>query len=90
MAELSATLSNEELAEWMAYYNIDPWGGYRSDIQTAKIEAGITSYTGSLYDILSFNPNPLPAEQIEKRAKAAQIAKLERETQQMAKMFDVA
>lgn len=74
----------------MAYYNIDPWGGYRSDIQTARIEAATTGYTGSLYDILAFNPNPLPPEEVQKRAKAAQIAKLEKETQQMAKMFDIA
>lgn len=74
----------------MAYYNIDPWGGYRSDIQTARIEAATTGYTGSLYDILAFNPDPLPPEEVEKRAKVAQIAKLERDTQQMAKMFDIA
>lgn len=73
----------------MAYYNIDPWGGYRSDIQTARIEAATNGYTGSLYDILAFNPDPLPAEEVQKRAKAAKIAKLERETQQMAKMFDI-
>lgn len=73
----------------MAYYNIDPWGGYRSDIQTARIEAATTSYKGSLYDILAFNPDPLPPEEVQKRAKAAKIAKLEKETQQMARMFDV-
>ena len=73
----------------MAYYNIDPWGGYRSDIQTARIEAATTGYTGSLYDILAFNPDPLPPEEVQKRAKAAKIAKLEKETQQMARLFDV-
>lgn len=74
----------------MAYYNIDPWGGYRSDVQTAKIEAATIGYTGSLYDILAFNPDPLPPEEVEKRARAALIAKLERETQQMARVFDIA
>lgn len=90
VAELSAKLSNDELVEWMAYYSFDPWGGYRSDVQTARLEAVAAGYKGSLSEILAFNPDPLPPDEIERRERAAQIAKLERQTAQMAAMFDVA
>ncbi|WP_201571192.1 phage tail assembly protein T [Psychrobacter nivimaris] len=88
VAELSAKLSNDELIEWMAYYSFDPWGGYRSDVQTARLEAASTGYRGNLSEILAFEPDPLPPDEIKRREQIAQIAKLERQTAQMAAMFD--
>ncbi len=74
----------------MAYYRFDPWGGYRSDVQTARLEAAACGFKGNLSEILAFDPDPLPPDEIERRERSAQIAKLERETAQMAAMFDIA
>lgn len=35
--ELKKRVSSKELIEWMAFYNLDPWGGYRLDINSAQI-----------------------------------------------------
>ncbi|MFA9202794.1 MAG: DUF4035 domain-containing protein [Flavobacteriales bacterium] len=37
--ELTSTLDAAELVEWMAFYRIDPWGGYRTDLAAATIAA---------------------------------------------------
>ena len=37
--ELISTLDAAELVEWMAFYRIDPWGGYRTDLAAATIAA---------------------------------------------------
>jgi len=37
VAELLVTISSEELLEWAAYYQLDPFGSYRSDLQTGII-----------------------------------------------------
>ncbi len=72
----------------MAYYSFDPWGGYRSDLQTAKSVAATINYQGEIGDLMLFDPDPLPPDEIKRREEAALIAKLERETQQMAALFD--
>lgn len=33
MEELLATISSDEIADWAAYYQLDPFGSYRSDLQ---------------------------------------------------------
>lgn len=35
--ELTSTLDAAELVEWMAFYRIDPFGGYRTDLAAATI-----------------------------------------------------
>lgn len=37
--ELTSTLDAAELVEWMAFYRLDPWGGYRTDLAAATIAA---------------------------------------------------
>ena len=32
-----SSISSEEITEWAAYYQLDPWGGYRGDVQAALI-----------------------------------------------------
>ena len=45
VAELQQTLSAAELVEWMAFYRIDPWGGYRAGF------SGTTSFKLKDFDI---------------------------------------
>lgn len=35
--ELSERLGADELIEWMAFYKLDPFGGYRTDVNAALI-----------------------------------------------------
>lgn len=35
VAELDATMSSAEMAEWMALLRVEPWGPYRADLQAA-------------------------------------------------------
>ena len=88
VAELLTTLTNDELVEWMAYYRIDPWGGYRSDLQTADIVRSTIGYKDSIGDLLLFDPDPITDEEREQREHAALIAQCERQTAKMSAMFD--
>jgi len=40
---MMATMDAVEYAHWMAFYRIDPWGGYRSDLQSASIATTIAN-----------------------------------------------
>lgn len=35
--ELLSTIGSDELAEWMAYYELEPWGGARGDLQAGIV-----------------------------------------------------
>jgi len=37
VSQLLAETSSRELSEWMAYYNIEPFGGKRADLQAATV-----------------------------------------------------
>ena len=37
VGELLSRCSSQELTEWQAYYNIEPFGEYRADIRSAII-----------------------------------------------------
>ena len=43
LAELQQTLSAAELVEWMAFYRIDPWGGYRADLGAAMVASTLAN-----------------------------------------------
>lgn len=61
--ELECTLSVHELAEWQAYDRIDPFGGFRQDLQTAFLlyaKAGGADCT--VADFLPVDPNPMTDE----------------------------
>lgn len=46
VAELEASLSQRELLEWAEFYSIDPFGGFRADIQTGILSTVIASVIG--------------------------------------------
>ena len=59
MAELLATISSEELTEWAAYYQIDPFGSHRADIQAgvvASTMANIHAKRGHSFTPADFIP----------------------------------
>lgn len=64
MAELQARMSSQEFAEWMAYAQIEPFGGSRADLRFAMIAtliAGIAGVKGfDPYDFLPFMEKPEP------------------------------
>jgi hypothetical protein len=41
--ELLASLSAEELTEWIAEYELEPWGELRGDLQMATVAAATTN-----------------------------------------------
>lgn len=41
VAELSDRLSYRELLEWMAYYELEPWGAERDDLRSGISTAAI-------------------------------------------------
>lgn len=51
-------MSSEEYADWLAYYQLNPFGPYRADVQTANIARWIAQvnarkgYTAKLEDFI--------------------------------------
>lgn len=41
--ELLARIDSRELSEWMAYYNLDPWGPERADLRAGTIAATVAN-----------------------------------------------
>lgn len=80
--ELECTLSVHELAEWQAYDRLDPFGGYRQDIQTAHLlYAKLGNDDHNISDFLPIDPNPMTDEMREQyeRYKAEQQAQKDAE-----------
>lgn len=46
VGELEASLSQRELMEWVDYYAIDPFGSFRTDIQTGILGTVIAQVIG--------------------------------------------
>ncbi len=49
MGELLARVSSKELAEWRAYYRVEPWGEWRADLRngiTASVIANVNRGRG--------------------------------------------
>ena len=88
VGQLSAQLSEEELAEWIAYDSLDPIGSYRSDVQTALLaymQSG--SENATLDDFILFDPNPMTDEQRDEQERQAHEAKLKEQTEAMTEYF---
>ena len=86
--QLTAQLSEDELAEWIAYDSLDPIGGYRSDMQTALLaymQSGDSN--ASLSDFLLFDPDPVSEEEQTQREEEAYQAKLRQQAQAMQDYF---
>lgn len=63
MSELETSLSYDELIEWQAYDRIDPFGGFRQDLQTAHLlYAKCGNDDTSIADFLPIDPNPMTDE----------------------------
>lgn len=63
MGELEHTLAVDELVEWQAYDRLDPFGGFRQDIQTAHLlYAKLGNDEVSISDFLPIDPNPMTDE----------------------------
>lgn len=41
--EVEATMSSHEIAEWMAYYRINPWGEDRADLRSGVVASTIAN-----------------------------------------------
>lgn len=63
VGELETSLSYDELIEWQAYDRLDPFGGYRQDIQTAHLlYAKLGNDDNTITDFLPIDPNPMTDE----------------------------
>jgi hypothetical protein len=63
-----AVISSEELTEWAAYFELDPFGSYRSDLQAALVSstiANVHATKGHRFSpkdfMLRFQSDPEPA-----------------------------
>lgn len=61
MAELTATLSLEELQEWKVFNTVDPIGNFRGDLQAAVIARAHAG--GSIKEHLVIDPDPMTDDQ---------------------------
>ncbi len=87
--ELNELITTDELIEWQAFDQLDPIGGYRSDLQAAMIAmCTAKSKDTTLSDFLVVDPNPMTDKQREQHEIQQQHAKLEQSTARMAAMFD--
>ena len=43
MRELQLRLNSREFAEWLAYYNLEPWGEERADLRAGIIAATVAN-----------------------------------------------
>jgi len=57
VGELLDSISSDELAEWAAYYRLDPFGSYRSDLQAANVAmwiAQVNAKKGHVFKLSDF------------------------------------
>ena len=82
--------SAKELAEWRAYDQLDPIGGYRQDIQTAFMAymAYGDKKTQTINDWLIIDPEPMSHKLKEQAKIAQQKLALERQTAHLIAGFD--
>jgi hypothetical protein len=45
--ELERTLSNAELAEWVAYYDVNPWDEWRADLRAGIVASTLANVHSS-------------------------------------------
>lgn len=86
MGELEDELSYDELVEWQAYDRLDPFGGFRQDIQTAHLlYAKLGNDDNTIADFLPIDPNPMTDEMREEyeRHKAQEQAQKDAEALMM-------
>ncbi|MCL1623373.1 DUF4035 domain-containing protein [Moraxella sp. Tifton1] len=89
VGELEHSLSYEELICWQAYDRLDPFGGYRQDIQTAHLlYAKLGNDDNTITDFLPIDPNPMTDEMREWYELEKQKAELQRQMERTLAMFN--
>lgn len=89
VGELENTLTVEELQEWQFYHQIDPIGGYRTDLGfalLAYLQAG--DKDKSVSDFLIVDPNPMTDDEKEAWQQEQNAIKAQQEVQAMIAMFN--
>lgn len=73
-------MSVQEFIQWQAFYHLDPWGGYRQDINSANIcsvianiNRGENTQAYQLEDFTLFQRTPAPPDEIDQEALNAGI-----------------
>lgn len=82
-------MSFAEFAEWQAYDQLDPIGGYRTDVNFAMLaylQAG--DKDKSLDDFILFDPNPMTDEERERYENEQAKEQAQAEVQAMIAMFN--
>lgn len=88
VGELERTLTVAEFAEWVAYDELDPIGGYRTDLGfalLAYLQAGDKDKT--IHDFLLIDPNPMTEEEKQEFDQRQLEAQARQEVQAMIAMF---
>lgn len=89
VGELVRTMSFAEFAEWQAYDELDPIGGYRIDANFAMLaylQAG--DKDKSLSDFILFDPHPMTDDERERVEIEKAKAQAQAEVQAMIAMFN--
>lgn len=75
---LMAQISSKQLAEWRAFYAIDPWGEWRQDRRTAllgSMQAASYGKKVNLDDLMLFDPEVRRRKEAQQRANLVTLRK---------------
>lgn len=75
---LLAQITSKQLAEWRAYYALDPWGDWREDRRTALLGAIVAGANGKkleLDDLMLYDPMAAQRRKAKEKAKVLQLRK---------------
>lgn len=89
VGELERTLTVAEFAEWAAYDELDPIGGYRTDLgfaMLAYLQAG--DKDKSVQDFLLIDPNPMTDDERKRYEHEQRAQQAREEVQAMIAMFN--
>lgn len=75
---LLGQITSRQLAEWRAYYALDPWGDWREDRRTALLGALIAGANGKkldLDDLMLYDPMAAQRRKAKEKAKVLEMRK---------------
>lgn len=89
VGELENSLSYDEFIQWQAYDCLDPFGGYRQDIQTAHLlYAKLGNDDNNISDFLPIDPNPMTDKMREAYEATKAEQALQKQSEALMCMFD--
>ncbi|OAV32274.1 hypothetical protein AO368_0539 [Moraxella catarrhalis] len=89
VGELENSLSYDEFIQWQAYDRLDPFGGYRQDIQTAHLlYAKLGNDDNNISDFLPIDPNPMTDKMREAYETTKAEQALQKQSEALMCMFD--